>query len=307
MKLIAVASVLWCLAASASAAGLAEIQIPADAGGPAIAAMVWSPCAVPAKDIPIDGPLVVRGVRDCPVEGANLPLVILSHGLGGGNLSHHDTAEALADNGFIAVTLTHVLDSGRDLTNAMKPQSMVERPADVKRVLDYVLQSSPYRTAIDPRRIGFFGFSRGGFTGLVLAGATAEIPSSMESLNGGPSSQLRDPDRRIIAFVIADPLNVFPGKASLAQVTAPIQLWSSQLGGQGVTPKDVAAIAANLPATPEFHRVPNSTHLSFIFPCSPAMAKVAGDACVDPLGFDRAAFHRQLDEQIVAFFNKHLK
>jgi predicted dienelactone hydrolase len=90
-------------------------------------------------------------------------------------------------------------------------------------------------------------------------------------------------------------------------VKAPIQLWSSQLGGQGVTPKDVAAIAANLPTRPEFHPVPNSTHLSFIFPCSRAIAKVAGDVCVDPLGFDRAAFHKQFDEQVVAFFNKHLK
>ena len=310
MKLFGIATVLCCLGSSVNAAGLAELQIPADAKGPTIAAMVWSPCATPPKDIQIEGPLVIRGVRDCLVKGTNLPLVVISHGLGGNYISHHDTAEALADGGFIVVALSHVLDSGRDLKHAMDMEFMTERPTDVKRVLDYVLQSSPYRVAINSHRIGFFGFSRGGFTGLVLAGATAELPQSMRTLEnsaGQPPKEFRDPDPRIKAFVIADPLSLFPDKVSLLEVKAPIQLWSSQLGGQGVTPESVAAIAEHLPVSPEFHHVPNSTHLSFIFPCSAEVAKVARDVCVDPPGFDRAIFHKQFDERVVAFFQKYLK
>jgi len=268
--------------------------------------MVWSPCARAAQDIQLEGPLVVRGVRDCPIEGIGLPAVIISHGLGGDFISHHDTAEALADNGFIVVALNHVLDSGRNLKRAMDSESMTERPTDVRRVLDYILQSSSYRAIIDPARIGFFGFSRGGYTGLVLAGATAEVPRSMTMLRDSSASRFHDFEPRIEAFVIADPVSLFPDKSSLAEVKAPIQLWSSQFGGQGVTPKDVAAIADNLPVRPEFHHVPGSTHLSFIFPCSAAVAKVAGDVCVDPPAFDRASFHTQFDAQVVTFFREHL-
>src|SRR5215469_4109011 len=122
-----------CLGSSADAAGLAQLQIPADANGPAITALVWTPCTQPAKAIAIDPPFVVPGVRNCPVAGTGLPLIIISHGLSGGALSHHDTAEVLGDNGFIVVALTHPLDSGDSPKRAMDPQSMIERPTDVKR------------------------------------------------------------------------------------------------------------------------------------------------------------------------------
>jgi hypothetical protein len=47
---------------AAEAAGLKQIQIPADVRGPAIRALLWSPCASPAKDIKIEDPLIIQGV-----------------------------------------------------------------------------------------------------------------------------------------------------------------------------------------------------------------------------------------------------
>ena len=46
----------------------------------------------------------------------------------------------------------------------------VERPADIKRLVDYLLGAWSHASAIDPGRIGMFGFSRGGYTGLVVVG-----------------------------------------------------------------------------------------------------------------------------------------
>jgi len=107
--------------------------------------------------------------------------------------------------------------------------------------------------------------------------------------------------------VIADPLALFfADKQGLQNVTAPIQLWSSEQGGAGVTPQDVARVAENLPAKPEFHLAPHSDHSSFAMPCTPAMAKVAPTFCADPPGFDRAAFHRQFNAQVLAFFRRQL-
>lgn len=301
MKLFALAALLLCAGSSAQAAGVREIQLAADAKGRVLSAMVWSPCARPPNDLSFANAPPVRGVRDCPVQGAKLPLILVSHGLGGNAFSHHDTAEALADGGFIVAALNHPL-----------PDSWMERPASIKRLLDDMIRASAYRDKIDAGRIGFFGFSRGAYTGLVLAGATAEFPPSIrdEAARLGQDRalppRLRNPEPRIKAFAIADPLGFFSDQASVEKVTAPIQLWSSEQGGQGVTPKDVAAIAAHLAARADYHPVPNSTHLSFIFPCPADVAKRAGAVCVDPPGFDRAAFHRQFDAAVLAFFRKSL-
>jgi predicted dienelactone hydrolase len=305
-------SVLFTLAVTgAQAAGVQELQISADAKGPRLQAMIWSPCAAAPTNIKIDA-LTISGVRGCPIHGGNLALVVISHGLGGSMLGHHDTAQALANSGFIVVSFNHALDSGADMRRANDVESMQQRPTDVSRVITYMLRSSPVAAHIDPRRIGFFGFSRGGYTGLVLAGAAPQLPLLLRMATpvvrwwkGLPALSLQPaPDARIKAFVIADPLNFFPGKDSLVKVTAPAQLWGSQLGGQGVTPEGVAKIAAQLPVKPAFQVVANSTHLSFIFPCPPEIAKIAGEACVDPAGFDRAAFHRTFNAQIVNFFRK---
>ena len=50
-----------------------------------------------ARDRP--RPQNVRGVKDCPISGESLPLIVLSHGAGGSYEYLRDTAEALADGG----------------------------------------------------------------------------------------------------------------------------------------------------------------------------------------------------------------
>lgn len=112
---------------------------------------------------------------------------------------------------------------------------------------------------------------------------------------------------RIKAFVLADPLSFFAEQGTLVGVKAPIQLWSSALGGMGVTPAGVATIAQEIPVRPEFHRVPNSTHMSFIFPCTRAFAKTNPPlVCTDPPGFDRSEFHKNFNAEVLKFFRKNL-
>ena len=251
--------------------------------------------------------------------GKNLPLILISHGLFGDRFSHHDTAQFLADHGFAVVTLDHTMDSVAALKgkSADDISAFLVRPVDIKHAISFVLRNSPGSAAIDSRRIGFFGFSRGGYTGLVLSGAVPNFhsppfPCPEEFLM---CRQIRDhaiPDHdpgyepRISAFVIADPVSFFPDESSLKNVAAPIQLWSSEHGGMGVRPEDVASVERNLPTRPEFHRPANSEHFSFLFPCPSDVAKAAPFLCADPPGFDRAAFHRKLNEQVLEFFRKHL-
>jgi predicted dienelactone hydrolase len=82
----------------------------------------------------------------------------------------------LADAGFAVVTLNHTLDSISSRRESVDNiSSFLVRPVDIKRALTFLLGDVQESVDIDSRRIGFFGFSRGGYTGLVLAGAVPDF------------------------------------------------------------------------------------------------------------------------------------
>src|SRR5690242_11430650 len=105
MRFALIAALTLCLAGPANAAGFRFIELPAARDEPAMQGAIWYPCAGPAEDIAL-GSITLIGVKDCPIGGGNkLPLVVISHGLGGGFLAHHDTAEALAYAGFAVAAI----------------------------------------------------------------------------------------------------------------------------------------------------------------------------------------------------------
>ena len=301
----------------AHAAGIKFVLVPQDDNGPALKTVVWTPCAEPAQDLS-EGPYVLRGRRDCPTAGERLPLIVISHGHGGSFLGHHDLAEVLADAGFVVAAINHPGDTFSDMSHAADISEFIERPTDIKRLIDYMLTAAPDAKLIDGNRIGFFGFSRGGYTGLVLAGADPDfahanvpcpdpdLPICQEIRHLQLPAKVFTHDARIKAFVLADPMNVFPQRSDLVNVRAPIQIWASQFGGDGVLPETVHAVAGALPERPDFHVVARSAHFVFLAPCSASMRQRAPELCVDADGFDRVAFHEQLDEKALQFFRAKL-
>jgi predicted dienelactone hydrolase len=312
------AAIGFCLTATlAQAAGLRSIDIPADADGPAIHGAIWYPCAEPPGKVRLD-PFTLPGVEDCPLLGDKLPLVVVSHGRGGNFAGHRDTDEVLADAGFIVAAISHPGDSSFDLSRSDDLSVYVERPADIKRLIDFMLAASPVSAAIDRERIGLFGFSRGGYTGLVVVGANpdwAAATTVCQHSAGHVCAQIlrkeypNEPlthDPRIKAAVIADPLAVLFTANSFAAIKVPVQLWASERGGDGVLPHDVAAVDANLPAKHDYYVVPNAGHFGFLAPCPAALVKELPELCTDAPGFDRVAFHAQFNADVLAFFRKWL-
>jgi predicted dienelactone hydrolase len=313
----ALLAILLCFAVPAQAAGFRFIDVPADAAGPALRGAVWYPCGAPPGEIAV-GNLTLPGTRDCPVAGDRLPLVVISHGRLGDFTGHHDTAEALANAGFVVAALNHPGDTASDGNRSDDLSVFVERPTDIKRLIDCMLGASPVAARIDPARIGFFGFSRGGYTGLVAIGANPDWPHTVALCEGSPlhvCAQIRNKeypkrslthDARIKAAVLADPLAIMFTPGSYAAIKIPVQLWQSARGGDGVTPDAVAAVDKALPVAHEYRVVPNSGHFAFLAPCPPGLAKSRPVVCKDAPGFDRAAFHKQFDADILAFFRAHL-
>jgi len=301
--------------AATPGAGIRALTVPGQGALPALSGAVWSPCAVAPSPIQV-GPFVLAATRDCPLAGKKMPLIVMSHGRTGTYLGHRDTALALAAAGFLVASISHPGDNAQDSARTDDLSAFVDRPADIRRLLDYLLGPWSQAAAIDADRIGFFGFSRGGYTGLVIVGANPSFGRNIRLCAGKTDSTCEDVrhgalaplahDARVKAAVIADPLSIFFTKESFADVRVPIQLWRSELGGDGVTPASVAFVAQSLPVSPDFHTVANAGHFAFLPPCPPALASQMSDICTDPPGFERAEFHRQFNAAVVDFFRRAL-
>src|SRR3954467_6072361 len=209
--------ILYCLAPSANAAGIQLFN-----HGATLSGAIWYPCKAEPKPVDL-GELGVGvdyglvGVKDCPITEPKLPLVIFSHGYKGWFGGHHDTAAALADAGFVVAALNHPGDTWRDTSRTDSLSVLVERPADIKRLIDYMLDSWPDAARIDARRIGLYGFSFGGYTGLVVIGGkpdlrkglptceTSSLRACRQLENGELPDQPITHDPRVKAAVIIDP------------------------------------------------------------------------------------------------------
>ena len=310
------ACIALCLAPpAAQAVGFKSVEVPAEGSLQPLKGAIWYPCNMPTSDVQL-GPFALSVTLNCPFPDAKYPLIVISHGRTGSYLGHRDTAQALADSGFIVVAINHPGDNAVDGSRTREFPIFVERPADITRLIDHMLGPWPDAGRIDAGRIGFFGFSRGGYTGLVAIGGNPVFGKRLRLCEGKPDPlcekirmgelpELRH-DPRIKAAIIADPLSIFFTEQSFINVQVPIQLWGSERGGDGVAPASVAEIAGWLPRKADFRVVAGSQHFSFLPPCPTALAQSAPDLCSDQPGFDRAAFHADFNAQAVAFFKTTL-
>jgi predicted dienelactone hydrolase len=314
----AFAFILCCVGSPARAAGIQLLDSDSRLAG-----AIWYPCAGKAEHITLGNLAVAAdfdliGVKDCPVTGAKLPLVVFSHGRGGWFGANHDTAETLADAGFVVAAINHPGDSYSDSSGRDSLSVLASRPMDMVRLLDFMLHDWKDKVVIDPARIGLFGFSNGGYTGLVLIGVTPDFrriaelcqdkTGACEQLHNGEAAPNPPHDARIKAAVIVDPASGTFTRENLAAIKIPLQFWRSERGGPGVGDgSGDARVANSLPGKPDVHVVP-AGHFTFLAPCSPQLAAAVPRICTDnPPGFDRTAFHREFDASIVGFFREHLR
>ncbi len=258
-------------------------------------------------------------VPDAAVPDGPRPLVVISHGTGGDYASHVDTAVALARAGFVVAALTHPGDNWRDNSRATRIE---ERPPAVSALVTHMLTVWTGRAAIDPRRIGAFGFSAGGFTVLAAVGGRPNLTRMASHCAANPAffdctlmtAQPRASlvprwpdirDRRIRAVVLAAPaLGFVFDRSGLANVRVPVQLWRADDDHILPAPHYADSVRRALPVSPEFHAVPGAGHFDFLAPCIDPLAM--SPICASVPGFDRAAFHVRLNAEVVRFLTARL-
>ena len=81
--------------AGVHAAGFQQ-GVAADPNGKPIVIGIWYPSQAIAKPVSM-GVTTMTVAINAPVNGRALPMIVLSHGTGGSNFGHFDTAIALAD------------------------------------------------------------------------------------------------------------------------------------------------------------------------------------------------------------------
>jgi predicted dienelactone hydrolase len=297
-----------------------------DADGQPLAVGVWYPTQEKPWPTTLLSLVLMDVARDAPVSGSDLPLIVISHGNGGGLASHADLALALANAGYVVAAPMHAGDNFADQSAVGSASWLSVRTREIHATIDYMVTDWQGHDRIDSERIGAFGFSAGGFTVLTAIGAQPDL--SIVAKHCAETSEFvcdlllrvkspllesnlptrEDPflsDSRIKAAVVAAPgLGFTMVPNGLNNIRVPIQLWSAENDINVPYATNSKLVREALGSRAEFHSVAGAGHFSFLTPCG---LLAPPEICLDQGQFDRKAFHALMNDSVIEFFEKNLK
>lgn len=304
-------------------AGFLDLQLTDPVEGGPMPAVVFYPTKSDGGSTGI-GPFTIEAARDAPPAPGTYPLIVHSHGTGGSHFGHHDTLVALARAGFVAAAVEHPRDNFHDTSGFATDLQLIGRPHHIVALIDAVLAHATIGPLVDRARIGMAGFSAGGYTTLLIAGAVPDFSLMGEYRKAVPydplrrradaaGKQRRKPGLKVVAdprvkaiFLMAPALGYVFDKPGLAKVEVPVRLYRPTADEVLAHPWNAERIAKMLPRPPEYQLVEGAGHYVFLPPCPMLLALRLPHICKDPRGVDRAAFHVRLNAEMVDFFRRTL-
>jgi predicted dienelactone hydrolase len=306
-----------------------QVTRTTDVAGRPFAIAVWYPTTAIAWPFTPLGSTLMNVARDGAVAGTSLPLVVISHGNGGGPGGHADLAMALAGHGFVVAAPVHVGDNVADQSALASATFFQDRVGQLSRTIDHMLRQWASHAQLDTSRVAAFGFSAGGATVLLAVGAQFDLRRLANACGAVPTGQrefvcdvlraARSPlvaphlassptpfsaDPRIRAAVLVAPgLAFLLDSADVSGVHVPLQVWSGDADDRVPTATNADRIHRLLPALTESHTIAGAGHLAFLAPCR-LLRPVA--LCRDAPGFDREAAHARMNTAVVAFLQRQL-
>lgn len=184
-----------------------------------------------------------------------VPVVVISHGLASNRNSFEYLAKHLVSYGFAVAVPEHPGSNSQQLealsmgfaNELAQPMEFIDRPLDVKTLLDHLEQLSVndlngWSGSLNLQEVGVIGQSFGGYTAFALAGAhineqqlrtdcyldnpswNVSLLLQCRALDVVPAPQnLTDP--RVKAIIAVNPVNSsVQGKAELSQISIPVMI-----------------------------------------------------------------------------------
>lgn len=306
---------------------------------------VWYPAPAGSTETaltigPPDAPLfdVGRSAMDAPIAGKRLPTLLLSHGNGGSARMMGWLGTALARAGYLVIAVDHPGNNG--VEEMTLPGSVLSwlRADDLRAALAAVQADPLLGPHVDPERLGVAGFSAGGYTALLAAGARPDLQRllafcrahpddgvcrrqqetsthTMDARVAAASSPALSPwvshanDSRAIPGVRA----VFLLAPAIVQAFAPEQLSSLRqpvsivLGeADAVAPPQSNGEAAQalLPGA-ALQRLPDVGHYDFLAACTAMGVQRLPELCSSSV--PKASTHAQAVDAAVRFFAEALR
>ena len=306
---------------------------------------VWYPAQAGSRETaltigPPDAPLfdVGRAALDAPVAGTRLPTLLLSHGNGGSARMMGWLGTALARAGYLVIAVDHPGNNGVD--EMTLPGSVLSwlRADDLRSALAAV-QADPLLGAhVDPERLGVAGFSAGGYTALLAAGARPDLQRLLAFCRAHPDDGVCRPQQETATHTMearvaaagspalspwishADDSRAIPGvraafllAPAIVQAFAPEQLSSlrqpvSIMLGEADTvapPQSNGEAAQALIPGAALQRLPDVGHYDFLAGCTAVGVQRLPELCSSSV--PKAGTHAQAVDAAVRFFAEALR
>lgn len=305
---------------------------------------VWYPAAPDAVEHaitigPPDKPLfdvgtVAPDAAFAPEDG-RLPVILLSHGFGGTARMMGWFGMAMAREGYIVVAVDHPGNNGIDKMTVAGAVLWWDRAEDLRAALNAAEKDQNIGPHLDLSRVGVAGFSAGGFTALVAAGAQVEPARLKKFCIANPDDGVCQPQQEFAvttrdaeaelkrpeiqaeaaratadhsipqvraAFAMAPAIVQALKPSSLARMRTPVEII---LGDADTVapPATNGLVAARTIPNSSLIRLPGVGHYDFLSSCTES-----GRAIV-PLcksNFLQADAHREAIDAASAFFRRRL-
>lgn len=305
--------------------GCRQFTTNASLAGAPIPVWVMYPAMVPPREVAI-GPYTLEVALNAPIEAGRFPLAVISHGTHSTGLVFRTLAHFLARHGFIVALPEHPGDNLFQHQLAYSYRNLEERPRHIRAVIDTLAAHAWFGHAMQANNVAVIGHSVGGYTALAMAGgkphtgflvALAHHPHYAQQ----PSwtalvRQHRIPvksvpvavDPRVRAAVaLAPDFSLYMNEGALANVNVPVLL---MVGEKDLWAHETIAAARKGWGSDgqwDARVVANAGHYAFLSVFPEALKARVGDAALDPPGFDRTAFQRKLEQDILHFLARAMR
>ncbi|MFJ3259689.1 alpha/beta hydrolase family protein [Pseudomonas sp. NPDC086581] len=284
-------------------------------------AIAFYPTRAPEQPLHL-GNFILDVAYEGQTANGRFPLLVMSHGNYGTPLAHRDLIEALVRKGFVVVTLLHPGDNLHDHSRLGAKSNLYGRPLQVSETISAALLDPKVAAIADPRKVGVIGYSAGGETALILAGAQPRLERLIKYCQERPGDadacsekgQVRADrndlvpmaDPRIGALLLLAPLSLMYGVHELEDVQVPVLLYTGNEDQILDWKKNAGALARKLPQQADLRVLDGAGHFVFMSPCSEEEVEATPDLCTDTQGVDRKAIHRDLAASAAEFFDVSL-